>query len=143
MGSCLQCYHCETASLTGCRESGKGNLTDCPADRNQGCFIIVTSDSGSCAGEDCGDLYEMGCVDYTDPSMYGCIEHSAGNIEIRSCNCQGDGCNQNLDKASGEPLQCYQCISEEEEKTEFARGCTELADEGKYVCDKFSGNGIE
>merc|ERR1712080_783495 len=89
---------------TGCRESGKGNLTDCPADRNQGCFIIVTSDSGSCAGEDCGDLYEMGCVDYTDPSMYGCIEHSAGNIEIRSCNCQGDGCNQNLDKASGEPF---------------------------------------
>jgi len=101
----LQCYVCESLSgdETSCAtEDNPGNMTTCPDDRSQGCFLTQTSSAS-------GTIDIRGCTDVTDEEQYKCVEHLAGETKYTSCLCHGDGCNLNFDSAAGEKLKCYTC----------------------------------
>lgn len=54
-----------------------------------------------------------GCTGLSDDSLYKCDSHKAGHYEYTSCNCHGDGCNEDWKSAGGQSsaLECYECNS--------------------------------
>lgn len=165
----LQCYICEDVfgGDQGCSATDMpGNLADCPADRDMGCYISQVA-SGSTV------VFIRGCTAVKAEAEFVCQDHNSGTQHIRFCNCKGDGCNKDFDTAAGPSLQCYVCnsatgannsctsdvpgdlkdcpfnrrkgctISTSTFGTEtvFERQCSEQADPGAYTCADIGSHG--
>merc|ERR1711935_129559 len=164
--SALQCYECLGVTGEGnqCDEEGlKGELKDCAATENNGCFISKLIENGH-------SIVTRGCTGLSNEDLYKCDRTQAGpNHAFQSCNCHGDGCNADWDSASGPSLQCYVCNSINGECDDsksgtlqecpiftnkgcflshvtyegtsvFERGCTTVTNEADYKCEDIAKN---
>jgi len=70
-----------------------------------GCYIIKTMLNEK-------STLTRGCTGLSDESLYKCDTHKAGSYEYTSCNCHGDGCNEDWNTAGeASALECYECNS--------------------------------
>jgi len=116
----LQCYQCDSAinGIEACDDSSehKGELINCPAEESRGCYIVETI-----LGEK--STVARGCTSLEDESKYICDTHKAGSYVYTSCNCHGDGCNEDWNSAGqSSALECYECNTMDNEE-----GCSDTA----------------
>jgi len=167
----LQCYVCDSVKPgDNCDDSEEnpGQLQDCPAEANSGCFIGEVI-----AGEE-HVVVQRGCIALQNEDEYKCEVKTVGGHAYTFCNCHGDGCNEDWDTAAGPAIKCYVCDSAYEETqcdeshpgeleqcgidqrrgcfmsaatygdlTVFERGCSEASDPALFVCKDINRNGQE
>merc|ERR1719186_8765 len=167
----LQCYVCESIMGNECDDTADkpGELQDCPADRQNGCFI---SEVG--IGHSGKSTVTRGCTALDNEDAYKCEVHTVGTNAFTFCNCHGEKCNKDWEFAAGPGIKCYNCNSANEgeagkcdetnagalaecpiekrkgcyiskatygKDTVFERGCTEVTDPTEYVCKNIGNNG--
>jgi len=95
-GPALKCYTCNSASegdAGKCDATNFGALVQCPIEKRKGCYM-----SQAKYGSD--SVFERGCTEVTDPSLYVCQDIGKNGQDLHYCNCHGDECNKSWDSAA-------------------------------------------